>query len=74
MVGEEGEVRREMVLVVERANLEIRKNLFAIRAGKDWNKLPEEVKNQTSINAFKNAYDRWTKKKLRQMAPIHMTE
>ena len=52
-------VKKESVLVVERARLETRKNFFAIRAAKEWNKLPELVKNRTSINAFKAAYDKW---------------
>ena len=52
-------VKKESVLVVERARLEIRRNFFAIRAAKKWNDLPELVKTSTSINGFKNAYDRW---------------
>ena len=58
-VTEEGERRRSDMLVVEKARLEIRKNFFNIRAAKAWNEIPEEVKNQGSINAFKNAYDKW---------------
>ena len=52
-------VKKESVLVIERARLEIRRNFFSIRAPKKWNELPENVKNCTSINAFKNAYDKW---------------
>ena len=57
----EGEkvVKTESVLVIERARLETRKKFFAIRAAKEWNKLPELVKNRTSVNAFKAAYDKW---------------
>ena len=56
----EGEsVRKEMVVVVERANLEIRRHFFTIRAANGWNKIPEKVKTQKSVNAFKNAYDAW---------------
>ena len=59
-VTEEGERRRKSdVLVVDRARLDIRKNHFSIRAAKIWNEMPEEVKNQRSVNAFKNAYDNW---------------
>ena len=58
-VTEEGERRRCDILVVKKARLEIRKNFFNIRAAKVWNAIPEEVKNQGSINAFKNAYDKW---------------
>ena len=56
----EGEsVRKEMVVVVERANLELRRNFFSIRAANAWNKIPENVKTQKNVNAFKNAYDAW---------------
>ena len=37
----------------------MRKHFFTVRVVKKWNELPEEVKNQTSINGFKNSYDRW---------------
>ena len=58
-VTEDGERRRTDVLLVETARLEVRKNFFNVRAAKAWNDIPEEVKNQTSVNAFKNAYDKW---------------
>ena len=58
-VTEEGERRRTGILVVEAARLEVRKNSFNIRAAKAWNGIPEETKNQNSVNAFKNAYDKW---------------
>ena len=58
-VTEEGERRRTNVLLVETARLEVRKNFFNVRAAKAWNDIPEEVKNQNSVNAFKNAYDEW---------------
>ena len=61
-VGEEGEVRRTMVVEVRRANLEIRRNAFCIRAAKTWNGLPEKVKNQETITSFKAAYDKWKTK------------
>ena len=52
-------VKKEAVLVVERARLETRRNFYSIRAAKSWNELPEAVKNATSINGFKNVYDKW---------------
>ena len=52
------EIRRE-VLEVERAKLEVRKNFFVVRAAKAWNSIPEGVKNQRTVNGFKNAYDAW---------------
>ena len=59
MVVDGEAVRKREVLVGQRANLEVRKNFFNIRAAKAWNEIPEEVKNQRSVNAFKNAYDEW---------------
>ena len=46
---------------MESARLEVRKNFFNVRAAKAWNDIPQTVKEQTSVNAFKNAYDRWKK-------------
>ena len=60
-VTEGGERRRSDILMVETARLEIRKNFFNIRAAKAWNDIPEKVKEQNSVNAFKNAYDAWKK-------------
>ena len=56
------EVRREDVLETERANLELRRNFFVIRAAKTWNELPDRVKTQRTVNGFKNAYDTWKEK------------
>ena len=58
-ITEEGERRRSDILMVEAARLDIRRNFFNIRAAKAWNDIPEEVKAQRSVNAFKNAYDAW---------------
>ena len=62
VVGEEV-VRRKEVVRLERANLEVRRQSFTIRVGPKWNELPELVKEQRSVNAFKNQYDKWRKKK-----------
>ena len=61
-IGEEGEERRELMLRVERANLEVRRNFFTIRAAKTWNSVPDKVKHQKTVNAFKTAYDAWKSK------------
>ena len=58
-ITEEGERRRSNVLREERARPEVRKNSFNVRAAKTWNRIPEWVREKTSINAFKNAYDKW---------------
>ena len=38
------------------ARLEIRKNFFAVRAAKHWNKIPAEIKAATSKESFKQQY------------------
>ena len=50
-------MRRERVVEVERAGLEVRKNFFTIRVAKEWNILPDRIKMQKGVDAFKNAYD-----------------
>ena len=56
----EGKEERKMeVIVGERANLDVRKNFFTLRVENQWNRLPEVVKAQQSVNGFKNHYDRW---------------
>ena len=37
--------------------------LFNLRAARTWNKLPDITKKQTTVNAFKNAYDSWKREK-----------
>ena len=55
----EGAEKKTHILEQESARLEVRKNFFNVRVVKDWNSLPEEVRKQGSVNAFKGAYDRW---------------
>ena len=62
-ITSEGQIKKEKVLKVGSAKLEVRKNFFNIRAASSWNELPERVKMQTLVNAFKNAYDAWDKSK-----------
>ena len=57
------------MLEKERARLDIRKNSFTVRVVRKWNELPESVKNQKSVNGFKNAYDRWKKNQPIEIAP-----
>ena len=52
-----GETRKEDLLEMERCNLEIRRNFFAVRVAEAWNKLPEGVKKMRTTNGFENAYD-----------------
>ena len=54
--------RKKVVIVGERANLEVRRNFFSVRVEKTWNMLPEAVKAQRTVNSFKNQYNRWQEK------------
>ena len=58
-VSEEGQKPRQNVLVVENVRLDARKYFFTVRVAQEWNSLPDHVKSQKSINAFKNQYDAW---------------
>ena len=55
------ENRRRHVLYKPPARGEIRNNFFTVRVIRQWNDLPDEVKNQKTVNGFKTAYDRWKK-------------
>ena len=58
-VSELGEERKTNVLRIEGARLDIRKHSYTVRAAKLWNKIPEKVRAQKSVNGFKKAYDDW---------------
>ena len=47
------------VLYMGNVRLEIRKNFFTVRVIKKWNEIPERVRRQRSVDAFKNNYDEW---------------
>ena len=47
-----------MPVRVPRARLDIRKNFFCVRGPEIWNSLSSEIRQSTSLNAFKNAYDK----------------
>ena len=68
-VSESGIRKKEHVLRVESARLEVRRNFFNVRAAKSWSDIPQSVKEKTSINAFKNAYDKWSHNQ-NQHAPV----
>ena len=50
---------REKVLFKESVRLETRKNFFSVRVVERWNRIPDAVKAQKTINAFKNSHDQW---------------
>ena len=49
-------------MVKEKANLEVRRNFYTMRAKRLWSRIPEWVEQVKSVNAFKNAHDRWIEK------------
>ena len=57
---EEGEPRQyKNLLYKPSASHDIRNNFFTLRVVRSWNELPEQVKEQNSVNAFKRALDGW---------------
>ena len=46
VISEEGERRKNNVLKVDKARLEVRKNYFNIRAAKVWNNVPDDVRDK----------------------------
>ena len=46
-------------LELKPARLDLRKNFFSIRAVHSWNALPFAIKQSTTINQFKNSYDKY---------------
>ena len=61
-VVEGSEQKRSCVLIRERARTDLRNHSFRLRVGRSWNDLPDSVRNVTSTNSFKNAYDSWFQK------------
>ena len=59
IMTDEGEKRRQYVMKTEAARLETRRHSYRLRVAKKWNEIPEWVKEKDSVNAFKNAYDKW---------------
>ena len=46
-----------LVLNSQLARLDLRKNFYSVRVPQIWNSLPLSVRQSTSVNQFKNAYD-----------------
>ena len=68
-VTEEGQQERVNVLYKENVRIETRKNFFSVRVVDNWNRIPDAIKDQKTINGFKNSYDEWVraeKTRLRQ--------
>ena len=61
-VEENGVAENKSCIIVKKSvRLDLRKNFFTHRVVNDWNGLPEKIRSQKSLNAFKNALDSWTK-------------
>ena len=61
-VDETGQQERENVLFKESVRVATRKNFFMVRVVDPWNELPDEIKSQKNVNAFKRHYDEWKEK------------
>ena len=61
-ISEEGQAQRDDVMFMNHVRLETRKNFFNVRVIKRWNALPDTVRNQKSVNGFKNELDKWTER------------
>jgi len=48
-----------MKLSKQRASLDVRKFFFSQRVVKEWNLLPQDVVDATSVNQFKNRLDKF---------------
>ena len=44
---------------VKHGRLEVRQNFFTIRVTEQWNRVPRDIKNQKTVDSFKNAYARY---------------
>ena len=51
-----------MPLSIPRANLDLRKHFFSLRAARIWNSLPSDIRESNTVNIFKNSYDRYMKR------------
>ena len=69
-VGDEGQQDRTDVLFMGNVRLDSRKNFFTVRVIGKWNQIPDIVKGQKSLNAFKNKYDEWRESERRQQQQL----
>ena len=59
-----------LALVKSHSRLDIRKYTFSQRVVNDWNNLPEECINATSVNMFKNKIDQYYLKTRREKVVV----
>ena len=60
--GQQQQLEREDTLFMESVRLDTRRNFFSVRVVNQWNKLPGEIRQQKTVNGFKNRYDEWNRK------------
>ena len=60
-ISEDGPEPRNDVIFKGSVRLDARKYFFTERVASEWNALPDSVRNQKTINTFKNHYDAWKK-------------
>ena len=48
-----------LALEIPPSRLDLRKNFFSVRVPQIWNSLPLSMRQSTSVNSFKNAYDKF---------------
>ena len=65
-VTSEGQQDRSNVLYMGNVRLDSRKNFFTVRVIAKWNRIPDAIKQQKTVNSFKNQYDEWKEKERRQ--------
>ena len=46
-------------VVKPRFKSDLRKNFFSVRTCDKWNDLPNSIRESSSLNEFKNKYDKW---------------
>ena len=56
-ISDDGNVRKKLTLKGRHSNIELRRNFFSNRVIRPWNELPETLRCEKSVNAFKNGYD-----------------
>ena len=70
----DGQEEGEDVIFMENVKRDTRKKFFTLTTrianrannANNWNKIPDEVKRQKKINAFKNSYDEWVRREQQQ--------
>ena len=53
------QTERTDVLFMEHVRVDSRKQFISVRVISMWNEIPDVIKTQKTVNAFKNRYDEW---------------